>query len=69
MRGQTKNPADDIIKRAVELSRQPGSSARESGAGRRGATNEDIVTRADDGGYTVHALIWDLDNWDEADWV
>lgn len=62
MRGTIKNPADDLIKRAVQLSRQPGSGTRESGAGRGGvATNEDMTTAADDGGFTQHAFILDLD--------
>lgn len=67
MRGEIKNPADDIIKRAVELSRQPGRSARESGAGRGGvATNEDVTTTDDGDGYTIHTAMTELDFTDDA---
>lgn len=62
LRGQRKNPLRGAIRRAVELSRVPGSGSRESAAGRGGVnTQEDAATVADENGYTVHVAITELD--------
>lgn len=63
-RATIRNPAAPLLERAVELSQQPGAVARESGAGSGGvATHEDLTTLADADGFTIHVMLWDVDEW------
>lgn len=65
-RATIRNPAEPLLQRAVELSRQPGVMSRESGAGRGGvATHEDLTTLTDADGFTIHVMLWDVDNWND----
>lgn len=62
LRGQKQNEANLIIKRAVELSRVPGSGSRTSGAGRNVANHYNDISTTDDGsGGTVHVAMTELD--------
>lgn len=62
-RGQKQNEADVIIKRAVELSRIPGSGSRTSGAGRGGGNHYNDLSTTDDGsGGTLHPFLLGVDS-------
>ena len=55
------NEAEWIIRRAVELSRQPGDQSRTSGVGFNFETHEDAATATDEDGNTIHPFITNLD--------
>lgn len=66
LRGQKDNQVDLILRRAVELSRDPLAAARTSGAGRGGFNHHEDISTTDDGsGGTTHAAMTELDYTDD----